>query len=249
MRAWTIRPLHVGTLHRKRCEFLWRDRDVAPFDAPVIMYLLESAGERVLVDSGCSDPAHAHPEHHPFSRPPEQHPVAVLAALGVAPGDVTLVINTHLHWDHCSGNAHFAGARMLVQREELRYAVAPLPWNVRSYSPPAPGEMPPWARGSFEPLDGEAGPRDGLRIIPTPGHTPGSQSVVVDTHEGRYVLAGDNVPLYDNWNGRGAAWPFIPNENHYDLSAYARSMQTLRELGAPVIPSHDMRVFAREVYG
>jgi glyoxylase-like metal-dependent hydrolase (beta-lactamase superfamily II) len=58
---------------------------------------------------------------------------AQLARFGVKPDQITLVINTHLHVDHCGGNGFFANARFLVQERELEYARSPLPVHRPAY--------------------------------------------------------------------------------------------------------------------
>ena len=87
---------------------------------------------------------------------------------------VAVVVNTHLHFDHCGGNGLYAGLPIHVQREAL--------------------EAPPdaYTRELSEALyvvhDGEAEILPGIRLLPTPGHSAGHQSVVV---EGVAVIGGD----------------------------------------------------------
>jgi N-acyl homoserine lactone hydrolase len=91
------------------------------------------------------------------------------------------VVNTHLHFDHCGGNRRFAGTPTYVQRVEYEAARAP-------------DYLEEWVRfpgATYELLDGEAELFPGLRVVPTPGHSPGHQIVVVDTDEGLVVLGGD----------------------------------------------------------
>lgn len=96
-------------------------------------------------------------------------------------GDVVAVINTHLDFDHCGGNRRFPGVPIYVQREE--YEGARGEYYVEE-----------WVRfegARYELLDGDAEVLPGISVLATPGHSPGHQSVVVETDEGPVVLAGD----------------------------------------------------------
>ncbi len=245
---WTIRPLWIGTLHRKRSSFLYAGGSSDPLDVPVTAFLLEKGDTRVLVDTGCDDPLTAYDDHHPFERPPEQHLLARLDALGVDPKSIGLVILSHLHWDHSYGLDLLPEARFVVQGSELRYASAPLPWHARSYDSFVVGRTPPWARTPWDVIDGDRELMPGLGVLLSPGHTPGMQTVTVQAATGLYVLPSDNVPLYENWEGRPPTWPHIPDTHHYSLADYYETFLQLERLGGRLLPPHDFRIFDREVY-
>jgi glyoxylase-like metal-dependent hydrolase (beta-lactamase superfamily II) len=106
-----------------------------------------------------------------------------LAGLGLVPGDIDLVINTHLHFDHCGQNAVFKHAAFCVQRAELD--------RCRRESP-ALYDWFDFQNASFELLDGDAEIRPGLSVITTPGHTSGHQSVRAAAEDGGAdLLIGD----------------------------------------------------------
>ena len=100
----------------------------------------------------------------------------------MAPDDIDLVINCHLHADHAGGNVHFRGTPILVQPAELEAARADPDYTVA-----AEVDL---TDGRWDVREGEHEPLPGLRVIPTTGHSPGHQSVAVDTDEGRLILAG-----------------------------------------------------------
>ena len=96
-------------------------------------------------------------------------------------GEVTAVINTHLHFDPCGGNRRFAGLPTYVQSAELEAAVAPDYLEAWVHFP---GE-------SYVELAGDAELAAGVSVLLTPGHSAGHQAVVVETGDGIVVLGGD----------------------------------------------------------
>jgi glyoxylase-like metal-dependent hydrolase (beta-lactamase superfamily II) len=126
-----------------------------------------------------------------------------IRSAGFRPEDVTLVIDTHLHFDHAGGNSwrdaagvvrpSFPNARYVVQRGEYAWATTPNERTAASYFPAniAPVE----AAGQLDLVEGEVELRPGLRVVPTPGHTPHHQSVLLDGGAGAVALfLGDVIP-------------------------------------------------------
>ena len=125
-----------------------------------------------------------------------------LASLGVRPEDVGIVIDTHLHFDHCGGNTFvepggeprltFPNARYVVQRGEYVYATHPNERTAASYFPH--NFAPIVAQDRLDLVDGEREILRGIRVIPTPGHTPFHQSVLIES-DGEYAFyPADLVP-------------------------------------------------------
>jgi N-acyl homoserine lactone hydrolase len=144
---------------------------------PVNVHVIDHPDGRVLVDTGMTELHPAVADMDPRLRP--------LDAQGFDIGGVGMVVNTHLHFDHCGGNRLFAGVPTYVQRRELEDARTKDPYTIREWVD-APGV-------TYAPVDGELELLPGIRLVPAPGHTPGSQIVVVDTREGRVVIAGDTA--------------------------------------------------------
>jgi len=120
--------------------------------------------------------------------------VALSDALGSADaalGDVDVVVNCHLHFDHCGGNPLLAGAPVVCQRRELSTAQG------GDYTMEHLIDYP----GSrYDLLDGEAELWPGVHVIPTPGHVEGHQSVVVECDDGAVVLAGQSHDTASQWS-------------------------------------------------
>jgi len=125
-----------------------------------------------------------------------------LRQVGVTPEDVSIVINTHLHFDHAGGNTYrdesgevkvsFPNARYIVKRGEYDYATHP---NERTAASYFDRNYEPVVRAhKFEFVVREKEIVKGIRVIPTPGHTPFHQSVLLDSGGERAIYLADMCP-------------------------------------------------------
>ncbi|MBW1668247.1 MAG: N-acyl homoserine lactonase family protein [Deltaproteobacteria bacterium] len=239
-----VRPLHVGSVKRNKTTFLMGAQP-EPIDLPIVMFLIQTEDVNVLVDTGTRDPKETPPLHNPYEQSEAQRVENVLGKLGLHPNDINIVINTHLHWDHCSNNRLFEKAMFYVQREELRYASAPLRAHAHGYEAFELGLVPPFASTRFEVVEGDHKIIEGVWVLFTPGHTPGSQAVLVDSGEKSCILAGDNIPLYENLKERDIR-AFKPSTLYVDLEEYYRSIRRLLEFDVPLIPGHEIGVMRQK---
>ena len=131
---------------------------------PVYVHVIDHPDARVLVDTGMTQ---LHPAVADMD--PRLIPLSAQADFDLASIDV--VINTHLHFDHCGGNHLFTGRPIYVQRRELDDARSEDDYSIREWVD-APGVR-------YVPVDGEFELLPGLRLVPAPGHTRGTQVVVV----------------------------------------------------------------------
>jgi N-acyl homoserine lactone hydrolase len=145
---------------------------------PVHGFVVTHPGGAVLVDTGVGGPQDVLDDWRVVNRSVAD----ALADLDMSPADIGLVINTHLHFDHCGQNAVFGHAPFYVQRTELD--------RMRREA----GELHDWfgfMNARFELLDGDAEIMPGLEVVATPGHTSGHQCVVVRGAAGDDLLIGD----------------------------------------------------------
>lgn len=246
-----IRPLKVGSLvDFEKSRFTFGANFGEKIEAPCLCFLLEGAGRKILVDTGPSHPDWAPVEHVPMGWEEGESLQSRLREAEVDPAGIELVVFTHLHWDHCYNTEIFPRARFLVQKEELHHAVTPIWTQQLTYEAQVKNVKPPWFNvfDRMAPVNGDQLLEPEVRLVHLPGHTPGFQGVLVQTEEGPYLIAGDFLPLYDNWPDPGSDF-FIPNGIHIDLGAYFSSFAKVRNLAGRFLPGHDLRVLDREIYG
>ena len=141
---------------------------------PVYVHTIDHSDGLVLVDTGMIDTHAAVADWRPTPRPLPAELVARVA----------LVVNTHLHFDHCGGNRLFPGIPIHVQQRELEDARR----GGDEYTIPAWVDFP---GSTYVTHEGEAELLPGVRLLPAPGHTAGHQVVLVEAAEGPVCLGGD----------------------------------------------------------
>jgi glyoxylase-like metal-dependent hydrolase (beta-lactamase superfamily II) len=127
-----------------------------------------------------------------------------LLQIGARPEDISIVINTHLHFDHAGGNTYrdesdaikpsFPKARYFVKRGEYDFATHTNERTAASYF--ERNFMPIVAGGKFEFVSREREIVKGIRVVPTPGHTPFHQSVLIESAGERAFFLGDMCPTH-----------------------------------------------------
>ncbi len=145
---------------------------------PSYAYVVKSQSGVLLFDSGLGPP---HPVIDAAYRPRRSSLAGLLVTTGLAPDDIDIIVNCHLHFDHCGGNRLFPQALIVVQRTELNEARTP-GYTVREWFD--------YEGAQLEVVDGEHAIWPNARVVATPGHTLGHQSLVLDAPEGRVILAG-----------------------------------------------------------
>lgn len=212
-------------------------------EAPCISWLARgSDGSTVLVDTGPPMPTEfSSTLHVGLEVRPEHRVDRAVARAGVDPEEVQTIVLTHLHFDHCAHSEYLPRARVLVARDELRYAVAPIDAHQRGYEVGYRDLIPAWMSnfGSIEPIDGPAELTDGCKVLPLPGHSPGSVGVFFNTARGRYCAAGDLVSRMENW--RDARGDHVAPALHSSLDACGESFALMEREADVVLASHDYR--------
>jgi glyoxylase-like metal-dependent hydrolase (beta-lactamase superfamily II) len=162
-----------------------------------------------------------------------------LAAAGFAPGDVDVVIDTHLHFDHAGGNTRvnadgvvelaFPRARYITQRGEFEWAHVR---NERIQASYLPHNFDPvMAAGRLDLVDGDVEVVPGIRLLRTPGHTPHHQSVLIRSGGETACFLADVIPTSAHlplpWIMGYDVEPLVTLESKRNLLERAREEQWL----------------------
>jgi glyoxylase-like metal-dependent hydrolase (beta-lactamase superfamily II) len=160
---------------------------------------LEVAGKKVLIDTGYGTKIDE--KNRIIFRLTRPHGglVEALGRLNVTPEDIDLVIDTHLHSDHCGGNTHynengtivatFPNAEYVVQRREYEDATKPNERTAATYLPM--NYEPLFKSGQLRLLDGDTELLPGVQGMVTRGHTPGHMSIIIESGGERAMFVCD----------------------------------------------------------
>jgi glyoxylase-like metal-dependent hydrolase (beta-lactamase superfamily II) len=164
------------------------------------LLLIKTGSKNILIDTGCGD-KYNKKERKIYGLSETNKLAGCLDSLGLRTEDIDIVVNTHFHFDHCGGNTSFREdkivptfprAEYVVQQKEFEEAVAPHERNQASYL------NENWEalleNGQLSLIDGEAEITPGVTCLPTPGHTLGHQSVLVESLDQSLLFLGDLCP-------------------------------------------------------
>ncbi len=198
MNNWTIKVLDYGYLP---CD---KGKITPGYDAGLILntpflgYLLQNEEETVLVDCGVNESYFAGKGGWGGTTPVggSKSVLQALAKEGLTPSDINKVIYTHLHNDH-AGNCHlFHGATAIFQKDELENLKNPLPSQLatRDYDLGVIDRLAGIKNTII--VNGDIELANGLKLYKTPGHTRGSQSILVQTQNGPRLILGDVISRF-----------------------------------------------------
>jgi N-acyl homoserine lactone hydrolase len=213
----------------------WRERHVVPVGA----VLIEGADGWTLLDTGMNT-AHVRDaalRRRFFGERPLVEPLPgdgeplldAMAAHGVAPGDVTRIVLSHLHYDHAGGLRFFGAVPVVVQRAELEWGLSgdaePHGAFRIDYDDPAI---------DWQVVDGDAVLDGGIELFSTPGHTPGHMSVLA----GGVLFACDAFDLQENVDRGIGPGGFIGDDPQPARRSMERVQAIAAERGVALVPWH-----------
>jgi glyoxylase-like metal-dependent hydrolase (beta-lactamase superfamily II) len=207
--------------------------------------LVETAGKRVLIDTGIGD-KWGEKERELYGIDRSEALLAGLASLGVQPEDVDVVVNSHLHFDHAGGNTRIVDGRPVPTFPKARYVVQLGEWEDATH--PHERSRASYQEENYVPIaeahqldlvQGEAEVAPGVRVVPVGGHTAYHQMVVVEDGGETLVVPTDLVPTTSH-----LPLPWIMGFDLFPvgtLAAKRRLLEGAAECGWSLLFCHDMR--------
>ena len=235
MTTYTIHPLAVGFNETDQGIMTYQRFYGKRIMLPIYAFAVKGGDKNILVDTGIEE----------FVAPPDLEermgfPVLefeeALQSIGWRPEDIDIIIHTHLHNDHCENDYLCSNAEVFVQKAELEFFNDPHPIDHRYY-PDVLDDV------DIKTVEGDTDIVDGIEVLFTPGHTPGGQSVSIETREGKAVITGlccnaENFPA-----GGGIIVPGV----HLDVIQAYDSMVRIREAADILLPIHDLQLGHKKV--
>jgi glyoxylase-like metal-dependent hydrolase (beta-lactamase superfamily II) len=160
--------------------------------------LIRSAGKTILVDTGLGEKLSDEDQKRWYLERSQGGLVDALVEHGLSPNDVDIVINTHLHADHCGGNTHRNGEEVVASFPRAEYWVQRIEWaeashpDARTQGTYYPENFSPlMAEGRLRLLHGDTEVTQHVQCVVTPGHTRGHQSIRLTSGEWHGLYLGD----------------------------------------------------------
>ncbi|MEH7186064.1 quorum-quenching N-acyl homoserine lactonase AiiA [Bacillus toyonensis] len=204
---------------------------------PVWCYLLETEEGLILVDTGMPESALNNEnlfkgtfvEGQVLPKMNENDRIVnILKRVGYEPEDLLYIISSHLHFDHAGGNGVFTNTPIIVQRAEYEVALHREEYLKECILPNL----------NYKIIEGDYEVVPGVQLIYTPGHTPGHQSLLIETEKsGRVLLTIDASYTKENFEDEV---PFAGFDSDLALSSIKRLKDVVRKENPIIFFGHDM---------
>jgi len=230
--TYSITPLLTGVRNPDQGIMTYQQGYGTSIWLPIWAFLVQGNGKNILVDTGLDENELMTPAG--FTEETGLTPKSIaewLEELSLTPDDIDIVINTHLHDDHCGNNALFPKAVFYAHKDEVAFCRDPHPLDHRydDYFIDGIG---------FTEIESDWQIMPGLAVRHMPGHTVGTLSVEVETGKGKAVITG----FCCNSRNFPAHGPAVCPGVHIDAIQAWESIQKIKDSGVLIIPMHELSV-------
>jgi N-acyl homoserine lactone hydrolase len=228
MSKFLIRPIPLCQGTRDKSQFTYHRGMNEKVVIVCYVWYLQGTEPKVMVDTGTTADW-----YHTDGVPEQEHIQFLeegLDKFGVRPEDIGIVILTHLHADHVEQARKFTKARFIVQQDELDVAKHPVMES--AYRQRLLEGL------NYTVVKGDSEIMEGVRVLFTPGHTPGTQSVAVDTPGGVAIISGF-CSIKENFGIEGDLSTISAPGVYTNLLEAYDSVIKVKQAADIVIPLHD----------
>ena len=240
MSNFHIRPIPLYRGIRDRSQWTYRIGYGQRVNTVNYVWYIEGPKEGILVDCGVSA------ELLRERGIPDEEIQSLedgLKTVGITSEDIKIVILTHLHWDHIALASSFSNAKFFVQKDEFDFAINPHPAVASAY------DKELFMNLNLELIEGDKDIIEGINVFLTPGHTPGGQSIAVDTPEGLAVITGFCCTLENFFpppDAKAKGAEIVAPGIHTDLLKAYDSVLKVKQMAEIIIPLHDPKFLAMD---
>jgi len=230
--SYSITPLLTGVRNPDQGIMTYQQGYGTRIWLPIWSFLVRGENRNILVDTGLDENELIVPAG--FIEETGLTPASMVECLrahNLEPEDINIVINTHLHDDHCGNNALFPKALFYAHSEEIAFCKNPHPLDHR-YDEYFIEEI------TFQELEGDKEILPGLDVLYMPGHTVGTLAVQVETGRGKTIITGFCCNA-KNFPENGPA--VCPGVHINALTAWD-SIQKVKQSGAYILPMHELEL-------
>ena len=227
MKKYSICPIGLSRGPRDLSQYTYRMNLGVSTESACYIWYIDGSQPKTIVDAGMLKGIDSQ------WTPPEE----AFAKVGINPEDIEIVVLTHLHHDHISLGRLFKKAKFILQKKEMDYALNPHPIDAPLYIRRL------WEGVNFELIEGEREIIPGLSVLPTPGHTPGGQSVEINTDAGKAIITGFCCHLrtfQQTEDMKKQGWEVSAPLIHNDVRECYDSVLKVKQRADIIIANHDV---------
>jgi N-acyl homoserine lactone hydrolase len=233
MASYCIRPIALCKGFRDRSQWTYRVGYGEKVASCNYVWYIEGFKQGVLVDTGATADQF---RKRGFSDEGVQSLEEGLKTVAVGFEDIKIIILTHLHWDHVALASKFPKAVFFLQKKEFDFAMNPHPAVASQYNKDI------FMNLNLELIKGDKEIIDGIKVFLTPGHSPGGQSVGIETTEGLAVITGFCCTLenfFPTPAAKAKGLSVVAPGIHTDMLQAYDSVLRVKQLAKVIIPLHD----------
>jgi N-acyl homoserine lactone hydrolase len=239
---YRIRPLVLSSYKGEKGIMTFLEGYGQQILRPFIMWAILGTDFSLIVDTAieADDYNHYHPAFRNIPMNSYMSFEEALNKVGMTPDSVDVVVQTHLHFDHCYNTKKCSKAMVVVQKDEVLFAKNPIEPFKGIYRDSLIKDL------NIKTIDGDYMLAPGIELLKVPGHSPGCQAVSVATKIGKVVISGfcsikENFFPEEGDKGKSpmCGYPVKLPGIFVDATKAYESLIRIKERADMVLPLHD----------